>query len=427
MRPVSTAKQPPGNGAGGQAAVLVLAGTLTIMAGAVVSPAVPGIRAAFSDTAGVDLLARMITSAHALAIVLFSPFAGGLSERMGRKRALLIGMFAFALGGSSGFYLPDLISILAGRVVLGLGVALVMTNSVALIADLYEGSERQRLLGRQTAAGAFGGVVLLVGGGALAGLGWRMVFLVYLLGAALIVPVLRYLPDIRSHAPGAATTDGTAPLARRRWPAGLAAALAAMFLGQIAFYSVPVQVPFLVEDQFHSTSVVSGAVIAVQTLTTGVVSLRFARIRRLTGERSLVAVAFGCIGIGCLVLFMAPNVAVLAVGTLVIGAGLGILMPNLSNWVINTAPPEARGRYAGFLTTALFLGQFLAPIVTQPVVNALDIQPLFLVIALGALLVAAVYLISARRRTRAAVARPTPEPRPEDAFEQPGRKAGRAN
>lgn len=54
-----------------------------------------------------------------------------------------------------------------------------------------------------------------------------------------------------------------------------------MFLGQVAFYSVPVQVPFLVEDHFHAGSVASGAVIAVQTLTTGLVSLRFAAIRRL--------------------------------------------------------------------------------------------------------------------------------------------------
>lgn len=413
----------------------MLAGTLTIMAGAVVSPAVPGIRAAFADTADVDLLARMITSTHALAIVLFSPFAGALSERIGRKRALVIGMLAFALGGSSGFYLPDLAMILVGRVVLGLGVSLVMTNSVALIADLYEGSERQRLLGRQTAAGAFGGVVLLVGGGALAGLGWRMVFLVYLLGAALMVPALRYLPGTRSVAADSAA-DGSAPTRRRRLP-GLTAALTAMFLGQIAFYSVPVQVPFLVENHFHASSVVSGAVIAVQTLTTGLVSLRFAHIRRLAGEYALVAAAFGCIGAGYLVLFLAPHVAVLAAGTLVMGMGLGVLMPNLNNWVINAAPPEARGRYAGFLTTALFLGQFLAPVVTQPVVNALDIQPLFLVIALGALVVAAVYLMGSRGRARAAVPDPTPQPGSADLSkepkapkapkeQEPGRRAGRA-
>ncbi|MGW0331535.1 MFS transporter [Streptomyces sp. NPDC003011] len=399
MRSESTVPEHSRRGSTARATVLVLAGTLTIMAGAVVSPAIPGIRAAFADTADVDLLARMITSAHALAIVLFSPFAGAFSERVGRKRALVTGMIAFVLGGSSGFYLPDLASILAGRVVLGLGVSLIMTNSVAMIADLYDGTERQRLLGRQTAAGAFGGVVLLVGGGALAGLGWRTVFLVYLLGAALVVPALTRLPETRPTAPGARPApDSSAPRVRRALPAGLTAALAAMFLGQVAFYSVPVQVPFLVEDHFHAGSVASGAVIAVQTLTTGLVSLRFAAIRRLAGEYGLVGAAFTGIGVGYLVLSLAPHVGVLALGTLVMGVGLGVLMPTLNSWVLSEAPPEVRSRYAGFLTTALFLGQFLAPIVTQPMVRGLGIQPMFGVIAVAALLVAAGYLVGGRRR-----------------------------
>ncbi|MFF3907763.1 MFS transporter [Streptomyces sp. NPDC001848] len=400
MRSDPTVNEHGRRGGPGRAGVLVLAGTLTIMAGAVVSPAIPGIRAAFADTADVDLLARMITSAHALAIVLFSPFAGALSERLGRKRALVAGMLTFALGGSSGFYLPDLVSILAGRVVLGLGVSLIMTNSVAMIADLYDGTERQRLLGRQTAAGAFGGVLLLVGGGALAGLGWRTVFLVYLLGAALVVPALTQLPETRPGAAGTRPAAGPSSSGALRGPAtGVAAALAAMFLGQVAFYSVPVQVPFLVEDHFHAGSVASGAVIAVQTLTTGLVSLRFAAIRRLAGEYGLVATAFVAIAVGYLVLFLAPHVAVLALGTLVMGVGLGVLMPTLNSWVVNEAPPEARSRYTGFLTTALFLGQFLAPIVTQPLVRVLGIQPMFLAIAAGALLVAAGYLVGGRRRT----------------------------
>ncbi|MGW1563555.1 hypothetical protein ACWCQ1_44830 [Streptomyces sp. NPDC002144] len=74
------------------------------MAGAVVSPATPGIRSAYAGTADVGLLARMIISAHALAIVRFAPFAGAFSERIGGKRALATGMLAFALGGTSGFY-----------------------------------------------------------------------------------------------------------------------------------------------------------------------------------------------------------------------------------------------------------------------------------------------------------------------------------
>ncbi|MFD3780788.1 MFS transporter [Streptomyces sp. NPDC058612] len=380
----------------GQAATLVLAGTLTIMAGATVAPAIPGIREAFADTPNADLLARMITTTHALAIVLFSPVAGFVVERLGRKRALVTGMLAFGIGGSSGAYLPDLTGMLAGRAVLGIGVSLIMTSSMAMIADLYEGTDRQRLLGRQAAAGSFGGVVLLLGGGALAGLDWRVVFLLYLLGVLLVIPALAFLPEGRTATAPAPVGKGAAAPATSKIPAGILAALAAMMLGQVAFYSVPVQVPFLVEDHFKAAAVVSGAVMAVQTFTTGMVAMRFAFFRRLAGEYPLAALSFLAIGLGYLVLAVAPNVAVLVVALLIMGTGLGFLMPNLNNWVLAEAPAHVRARYAGLLTTALFLGQFLAPVLTQPLVSSLGIQPTFAVVAGAALLVAVAYYLGGR-------------------------------
>ncbi|WP_269855477.1 MFS transporter [Streptomyces sp. RPT161] len=186
----------------GQAATLVLVGTLTTMAGATVAPAIPGIRAAFAGTANVDLLSRMVTTTHALAIVVLAPLAGTVVERLGLKAALVTGVLAFAVGGSSGAFLPNLPSVLAGRVVLGIGVSLIMTSSVAMLADLYEGAQRQKLLRRQTAAGAFGGVLLL-GGGALADLDWRVVFLLRGRGGGLRRLLPRRAP---SHQPLAANS-----------------------------------------------------------------------------------------------------------------------------------------------------------------------------------------------------------------------------
>ncbi|GLU48677.1 MFS transporter [Nocardiopsis ansamitocini] len=383
----------------GQAVVLVLVGTLTVMAGATVAPAIPGIQRTFGDAADVELMARMVTTTHALAIVLFSPFSGFVVERVSARNGLMLGLLAFSIGGSSGFYLPTLPTILIGRAVLGIGVSLVLTSGMTMIADLYEGVKRQRLLGWQTAAGAFGGAVLLLGGGALAALDWRVVFLVYLLGIAYIVPVLIYLPRPRRKAETSLTPGNTSESVERQTkkvPSTVAAALVAMLLGQIAFYSVPVQVPFLVENDFGASSIVSGAVIAAQTFTTGMVSTRFAFFRRFAAESGLVALSFLGIGVGYLVLFLAQNALVLTAGLVIMGTGLGILIPNLNNWVMGEAAPRMRARYASLLTTSLFLGQFLAPIVTQPVVEAIGVQHLFAVVATGALVVAVVYFIAGR-------------------------------
>jgi MFS family permease len=380
-------------GGRGQAATLILAGTFTIMAGATVAPAMPEIRAAFAGTPNVELLSGLVVTTPALAIALFAPLAGLLADRIGRKAALLLGIAAFAIGGSSGSYLPDLATILAGRVVLGIGVSLVLTSSVAMIGDLYEGVDRQRLISRQLAASSFGGVLFLLGGGLLAGLDWRVVFLIYLLGGVLAGPALVSLPWSRP----SRTEPRAGRPARSGPPTEILAPMAAMLLSQAAFYTIPVQLPFLVEEHFGATAVASGALIAALTFTVGMVALRFAWVRRLAGEHTLVALSFLAIGAGFLVLYLAANVVTLVAGLLVIAAGLGTLAPNLNNWVVSVASAHNRGRYAGFLTTSLFLGQFVSPILTQPIVNAVGIQRMFAAIAIGTVPIAIAYYLGGRR------------------------------
>lgn len=52
---------------------------------------------------------------------------------------------------------------------------------------------------------------------------------------------------------------------------------------------------------------------------------------------------------------------------------LGLLTPNLNVWTTITVPAALRGRALGGLTTCLFLGQFLSPIVTQPLNQAINL------------------------------------------------------
>jgi MFS family permease len=51
------------------------------------------------------------------------------------------------------------------------------------------------------------------------------------------------------------------------------------------------------------------------------------------------------------------------------GAGFGILMPNTNSWIVTLAPKHLRGRLIGNLSTAVYLGQFLSPVLIQPLIN----------------------------------------------------------
>ncbi|TAG96818.1 MAG: hypothetical protein EAZ09_05290 [Oscillatoriales cyanobacterium] len=60
--------------------------------------------------------------------------------------------------------------------------------------------------------------------------------------------------------------------------------------------------------------------------------------------------------------------------------GLGILMPNMTVWLSAAVPEAMRGRALGGLSTAMFLGQFLSPIVTQPFTKIVGLGAVYAIV-----------------------------------------------
>jgi MFS family permease len=172
---------------------LLLASSLTVMAGATVSPSLPAMKQQFeSSIADADLrttLVKLVITLPALFITIGSPIAGSIVDRFGRKSLLLIGAIFYGLAGTSGLYLESLPAILVGRAFLGVAVACVMVSATTLIADYYVGAARAAFMGIQAGFMGLGGVVFLTLGGALAQQNWHYPFGIYAL-AWLIVPLI---------------------------------------------------------------------------------------------------------------------------------------------------------------------------------------------------------------------------------------------
>jgi MFS family permease len=59
-------------------------------------------------------------------------------------------------------------------------------------------------------------------------------------------------------------------------------------------------------------------------------------------------------------------------GMVVAGLGFGLYVPNHSSWILSIVSPQRRGFGVGLVTTAMFLGQFSAPILVQPFIDPDD-------------------------------------------------------
>ena len=369
---------------------LLFASSLTIMAATTIAPSLPAIDRHFESTvADPDLratLVQLLITLPALFIVIGSPLAGIVVDRFGRKPLLLVSTLLYGLAGSSGIYLESLTTILVGRALLGLAVAGIMVSATTLIADYYTGSTRATFMGLQSGFMGLGGVLFLTLGGILAQQSWHYPFGIYLF-AWLIMPLIvlfifephsaKSISKRSSHPYISAETE----MPNQSIPIGVMVVVYGLsMLIQIAFYLIPVQLPFFLKNLVQAVPSQTGMAIAFCTLFAAIASVNYGKIKQRMEFVSFLPLVFGLMGIGYLLIGQSSNWAQVLTGIALCGMGVGLLMPNMSIWLMTTVPESIRGRALGGLSTAMFLGQFLSPIVTQPFAKTLGLGKVYAIV-----------------------------------------------
>src|SRR5579859_464211 len=156
----------------------ILASSLGFVDGSVVNVGLPAIgRGLGGDAAGL----QWVINAYLLPLSALLLLGGGLGDRFGSRRILVIGVALFALGSAGCAAAPGLAWLLAGRAVQGVGAALFLPNSLAILGSTFEGAARGRAIGVWAAVSAISAAVGPVLGGALIDLwSWRAIFLINL-------------------------------------------------------------------------------------------------------------------------------------------------------------------------------------------------------------------------------------------------------
>lgn len=369
------------------AAALVMASTLTVMAGATIAPALPEMADHFEDFPGSALWVRMVVTVTALAIALSAPVAGWVGDRVSRAGLLLGSVCLYAGAGAAGFVIDDLRWLLVSRAVLGVAVAGVMTASTALIADWFSGDVRARLFGYQAAAAGVGGAVCLSAGGLLARWSWQAPFVVYLLAVPLAILVAVRVRDAPSGDHASATPPAAARsvfAARDLW---FVVPVVVATVSQIVFYTIPTQLPFHVAQLVDAGPTLTGCLIAFMVLVQSCSSLSYRRLAAL-GHVAIAAGSATFMAAGMTVLALAGGLGAVLAGLTVTALGVGLIMPNLNHWVTARASVQQRGRLVGVLVSATFLGQFLSPVLLSAWGTQTDLSGLYLGAAVIALAMA---------------------------------------
>lgn len=340
--------------------------------------------------------------------------AGTLSDIYGRRRIFALGVAIFTLGSLICGFAPNEAILIAGRGLTGVGAALVIPTSLAILAVAYpDAKERAHAIGIWAACY---GLALAIGptaGGLLVHqTGWRSIFLMIvpisalalfltlkavpescdprgrrldLPGQALAIVALATLTFAAIEAPywdrqtialcigvsvvalvsllvvEARTGGALLPLAFLKRP-GLAVAMAVASLMTFGMYGMLFLVPLYLQQQHGASVIEAGFALLPLSLLYVVVSPRSGPLASCFGARNVMTAGMALMGIGSLALsLVTPQTSlwVIELDLATLGIGLGLNTGPVNSVAVAHVEPERLGTASGLLNTARMIGATL--------------------------------------------------------------------
>jgi MFS family permease len=383
--------------------ILVMAGFLPVMAIIALSPTVPTLLAHFKDVGNPQLMVPLLITAPSACIALFAPGAGAIVDRFGRRRLMLWATAVYGIGGFIPFFIDNFWAVVAGRVVIGLGEAAVLTVSNTLLADYFDEQARHRWLMVQGLMGSILGSVTIACSGFLAAKGWQWPFAVYGIAFPILLASVFYLYEPAPRA--RAQQDAAAPaIAASPFPymvalvvCGVTVLLSTIYYVQVIHFSV------LLKDLGVVDPESIGLAMAIPSIGVPIGAVLFKLTTRF-GVRSQIALVFLGYCIGLAGIGLAPDYKVALAFAFVQQLANGLIVPALVAFAQSSFSFEHRGRGMGWWASAFFAAQFLSPAVVNLVRGVFGgLQPAFLVFGVVAGIGAVVTVLLRSRATAPAV------------------------
>jgi MFS family permease len=347
-----------------QGILLLLPITLAVMGISVLGPVVPLLLAQFQSAPYHEYLVMGgILTMPAIWVLLFSPVAGLMADRIGRRNLLVASMIVYAFVGVAPAFLDNVYAIIASRVAVGICESIVMTVSTTLISDYFRGQARERWLASQTAVASVSALgIIYLGGHFGAAYGWRGPFYLYIYSLPLALCVLAWIwePSASDTAADESAAEdvryGAFPWAR------VLSICAITLLASISFYTVITKNAEAlnvlgVSDTAQVTRYTALASIGVPLGTFIFWGLSRVRIGWL------LFIDFALVGTGFAWMGQAIDPQIYAWGSFINQIGCGLVLPTMLVWATRGVAYSIRGRVNGMWQAAFAIGQFLSGMV----------------------------------------------------------------
>ncbi len=354
--------------------VLVMGNVLFSLGFSIIMPILPY----YSRSMGASALdLGLLVATFAIMQVIFAPFWGRLSDRIGRKPVFLVGLFGYSMAFVIYSMADQLWMLFLGRAMSGFLSGGIYPASLAYIADMTDHSDRGRVMGLLGAAGGIGMIIGPIVSGVMSRWGMQAPFiataiLAFVFGVVAFV-LMEETKNVRANVP-LRRISVFSPLGT---PLGfiflMNLAVSFLIAGFQATFSYFMLDRFGLDDAASVIPALTGSVTltgpeatalmftAMGIAAIGCQGLRVGPSIDAFGERKTVLIGFALSAVAFFMMLLSPELVSLLILTCLISVGTALVTPCVSSIVSGETEGDSQGAVMGVLGSYGSLGRMVGP------------------------------------------------------------------
>lgn len=378
----------------GKIKIGIYAVALLLMGAISVSSSLSVIAARFPDQS--QTMIQNLISIPCLIVIVTTLITGKVLTKISPKTMAIVASMFFLVGGLAPIVLHTSFAvILVFRGIYGLGIGIGQVVCSALIAEHFEGAERNKVQGTMTAMQMAGCCVMVFASGWLGNLAWDKAFYVHLIGVVALLGALLFLPGGKATAPTQETAEADAAAPRAKLTKSAWCWAITMFLTFIFGQIYSVYLSFIVAEKGIGTAADSGNSLAFFCIGGIILGFLYGKMVGRT-KTFTMAVAFFGAAVAYLLIALAGNMALIHLGSFLFGVAISTHMSCIMIGTGSSVSPLAASLAIAITMCAQNVGQFLSPylmnIISGAVATAAPVQFTYLLGVAGEIL-CAVYAV----------------------------------
>lgn len=371
----------------------LLSASLLVGSAPAINANIPAMASAF-DTIPLAMI-EMLTTVPSLFLMISVLISSFIAKKIGYKQTASLGLLIVAVSGILPVFVSNFYLILISRATLGFGIGLFNSLTVALVNSFYQGKDRAKMYGLQSAFEGAGGIFITFIAGQLLKIGWQAPFLAYAIAIPVCIVFIKFIPKVATA--NDISVDTNVIVKENGFKKDnimLISFIALLFVAASLYMTMGIKVSTLITTAGYGNASDASLVIILLSLgaiTAGTLFSKIIKIfKQLTPIIGLLILALAMFLIG-----ISNSMIITFAGGFLTGFGFKIFMPYLIGR-INNSQIKNTPLATSLLLVGFNLGAFISPyssIFMQNIALSDSLNSLFIVLSGGFICLAVIMLV----------------------------------